>query len=89
MSTRRQKILDVMAQCRQSDADFKACTREWALAHDKLNAMLTASPRKGRHSGTDVENHRLHALSAYEALLDALRIHSDNLAHLAALKGTL
>jgi hypothetical protein len=89
MSARRQKVLDAMEQCRNSQAEVEACAKEHALAHDKFNSMMVERPRKGRFSGTEVENHRLHALSAYEALLDSLRIHSDNLAHLAALKGTL
>jgi hypothetical protein len=89
VSVRREKIQDAMQQCRNSQAEVEACAKEHALAHDRFNSMMVERPSKGRHSGTDVENHRLHALSAYEALLDSLRIHSDNLTHLAALKGSL
>lgn len=89
MSTRKDKLREAYEQCRHSKADVEACNREYALAHNAYNDAMTESPAKGRRSGTDLENLRLHALSAYEALLDAMRIHHDNLAHAAALKGRL
>lgn len=89
MSTRREVFETAMAQARWSKQCIDACQREWAIAHDAYNLAVTEQPRKGRRSGTDLENLRMHAMGAYEALLDALRIHSDNLAHLAALKGKL
>jgi hypothetical protein len=89
VSVRREKIVDAMQQCRNSEAEVVSCAKEHAIAHDTFNRMMVERPRKGVRSGTEVENHRLHALCAYEAVLDSLRIHSDNLAHLYALKGTL
>lgn len=89
MSERRKKLLAAMDQARNSIKEVEASTKEWGLAHDAYNKAVTENPRKGVRSGTDLENLRRHAVGAYEALLDGLRIHSDNLAHLNALKGTL
>jgi hypothetical protein len=89
VTTRREAFEKAMAQSRWSKQCIDACQREWAIAHDAYNDAVTEQPRKGRRSGSDLEDLRLHSISAYEALLDALRIHSDNLAHLAALKGKL
>jgi hypothetical protein len=89
MSPRAEAIRKAMAQCDHTKVEVDSCSKEWALAHNAYNAAVTEQPRKGRRSGTDLEDLRRHAEGAYEALLDALRIHSDNLAHLAALKGRL
>jgi hypothetical protein len=89
LSTRKDKLREALDQCRHSKADVESINREYALAHNAYNAAMTEAPAKARRSGTDLENLRLHALSAYEALLDAMRIHHDNLAHAAALKGRL
>lgn len=89
MSGRLDAIRKAMAQSDQSKLDVDACAKEWALAHDAYNDAVTEQPKKGRRSGTDLEDLRRHAIGAYEALMDALRIHSDNIAHLAALKGKL
>jgi hypothetical protein len=89
VSPRADAIRTAMTQSKDSLAIVESCAREQALAHNAWNAAVTEQPRKGRRSGTDLENLRMHALGAYEALLDAMRIHSDNLAHLAALKGKL
>jgi hypothetical protein len=89
MSPRIDALRRGMAQAKSSKAAVASNEREWALAHNAYNAAVTEQPRKGRRSGTDLEDLRLHVLSAYESLLDSLRIHSDNLAHLSALKGTL
>ncbi len=86
---RREALLKAMDQSRSSKFAIDCCHKEYALAHNAYNAAVVEQPRKGRRSGTDLEDLRLHALSAYEALLDALRIHSDNIAHLHALKGKL
>lgn len=87
--SRAKAIKETLAQLNVSEADVKACVQEWAIVHDTYNTACTENPSRGRRSGTDFENLRRHAVGAYEALLDALRIHSDNHAHLAALKGRL
>lgn len=89
MSSRGDAVRTALTQSRHSKETIDACSREWSIAHNNYNAAVTEQPRKGRRSGTDLEDLRLHAVGAYEALMDALRIHSDNLAHLAALKGKL
>lgn len=89
MSIRKEKMREAVQHVKASLAAVEAINREYALAHNAYNAVMTETPGKGRHSGTAVENLRLHALSAYEALLDAMRVHHDNLAHLAALRGKL
>lgn len=89
MSERRQRIRETIAQTKVSKDAVNANHHERALAHNAYNAMMTAMPALGRRSGSDVEDLRLHAVSAYESLLDAMRIHHDNLAHLQALKGQL
>lgn len=89
MSSRDDAIRKGMAQAESSKTALEAAKKEWTLAHDAYNRVLTEQPRKGRHSGTDLEDLRLHVMSAYEALWDCMRVHSDNLAHLAALKGRL
>lgn len=86
--SRAEAIRKGMVQAKNSSSEASAATKEWTLAHDAYNTAVTEQPRKGRRSGTDLEDLRMHAMGAYEALLDCLRIHSDNLAHLAALKGT-
>lgn len=78
-----------LAQTTDSKAAVDSSSREWALAHDAYNDAVTTQPAKGRRSGTDLEDLRRHAQGAYEALLDALRIHSENLAHISALRGKL
>ncbi len=87
--SRAEAIRKGMEQARNSKNEVDACSKEWALAHDAYNAAVTEQPARGRRSGTDLEDLRRHAHGAYEALLDCLRIHSDNLAHLAALKGRI
>ncbi|USN14976.1 hypothetical protein PAPPERLAPAPP_00490 [Brevundimonas phage vB_BpoS-Papperlapapp] len=89
MSTRKDKLREAIQQAKVSLAQITIVHREQALAHNAYNSAMTEAPAKGRRSGTDLENLRLHAVTAYEALLDAMRIHHDNLAHLAALKGKL
>ena len=89
MSARKEKLREAIQQAKASLTQITAIHREQAMAHNAYNDAMTEAPAKGRRSGTDLENLRLHAVTAYEALLDALRIHHDNLAHLAALKGTL
>lgn len=89
MSSRTEALQKGISQARHSKIEVDASSREWALAHDAYNTACTEQPRKGRRSGTDLEDLRRHAIGAYESLLDSLRIHSDNLAHLAALKGKL
>ena len=86
---RKEAIVKAMAQSRNSKSAIDSCHKEYALAHNAYNAAVVEMPRKGRRSGTDLEDLRLHAMSAYEMLLDVLRIHSDNIAHLHALKGKL
>lgn len=85
--SRAEAIRKALAQSRNSQSEVESCAREHALAHDAYNRACVERPRKGRMSGTDFEDLRRHVLSAYEMLLDCLRIHSDNLFHLAALKG--
>lgn len=89
MSPRQEKMREAIQQAKASLAQIDMIHREQAMAHNAYNTAMTEAPAKGRRSGTDLENLRLHAVTAYEALLDALRIHHDNLAHLAALKGRL
>lgn len=89
MSARKEKLREAIQQAKASLTQITAIHREQAMAHNAYNSAMTEAPAKGRRSGTDLENLRLHAVAAYEALLDILRIHHDNLAHLAALKGTL
>ena len=89
MSTRKDKLKEAIQQAKASLLMVTSVHREQALAHNAYNAAMTETPGKGRRSGADLEDLRLHAVSAYEALLDAMRIHHDNLAHLAALKGKL
>lgn len=88
-SPRKAKLLEVMEQSKHSMQETDSAIKEWGLAHDAYNKAVTEKPAKGRRSGTDLENLRRHALGSYEMLLDLLRIHSDNLAHLHALKGLL
>lgn len=89
MSTRNDKLREAIQQTKASLAAVASVHREQAMAHNAYNAAVTEAPAKGRRSGTDLENLRLHAVSAYELLLDTMRIHHDNLAHLAALRGKL
>lgn len=89
MTERRQRILETTAQTHVSKAAVDSNHQEWAMAHNRYNAVMTETPGKGRRSGTDLEDLRLHCVAAYESLLDSMRIHHDNLAHLAALKGQL
>jgi hypothetical protein len=89
MTTRGEALRKAMAQAKFSREAIDFANKEQAMAHNAFNDAVVAQPKKGRHSGTDLEDLRLHAVGAYEALLDALRIHSENLAHLAALKGKL
>ncbi|AXQ68619.1 hypothetical protein HOU00_gp080 [Caulobacter phage CcrPW] len=85
--SRRKALREAVEHCGVSKIEVEACQREYVLAHDAYNALVTENPPKKR-SGTTIENMRRHALAAYEALLDAMRVHSDNLAHIAALRGT-
>lgn len=87
--SRRKALKEAVEHCHVSKIEVEACQREYALAHDAYNALVTERPRKGKRSGTVVENMRRQAIATYEALLDAMRVHSDNLAHIAALRGTL
>jgi hypothetical protein len=87
--SRRDAVARAIQHAQSSRRAVDSCQREWALAHNAYNSAVTEQPRKGRRSGTDLEDLRMHTMGAYEALLDAMRIHSDNLAHLAAIKGRL
>lgn len=89
MSPRKSAIIKAIADAHASRVDVESLSREYTLAHNAFNTAVTEAPTRGRRSGTDLENLRLHAVSAYEALLDMMRIHHDNLAHLQALKGKL
>lgn len=87
--SRAAALRSALDDLKSSKATLTAAQREWAIAHNAYNDRAVEQPKKGKRSGTDVEILRLHCISAYEIVLDALRIHSDNLAHVAALKGTL
>lgn len=84
---RTDKINEALKETVISLAAVNSSNKEWMLAHDAFNAMVTAQPRKGRNSGSALDNLWLHATAAYEALLDAMRVHSENVAHLNVLKG--
>lgn len=89
MSRRTERLHEAIAQTKVTQEMFESCSKEWALAHDAYNKAVTEAPRKGRRSGTDFHNLRMHAEGAYEHLLDIMRVHSDNLAHIAALQGKI
>lgn|GEM_PF-6122198 len=86
---RRDAVARAIQHAQSSRRAVDSCQKEWALAHNAYNAAVTEQPYKGRRSGTDLEDLRMHSIGAYEALLDSMRIHHDNLAHLAAIKGKL
>lgn len=88
MSPSRYKALqEAIALSNHSLKGVNQAAKVWSVVHDRYNDTMTQQPRVGRHSGHHLQALHNAALSAYEALLDALRVHSDNLAHLAALKG--
>ncbi len=86
--TKAEAIKRAMAQCTSSLTAVKSCEKEYAIRHDcYIHIAEELQPKTGRHSGSDLEDMKQQALAAYEALLDNIRIHRDNLAHLAVLKG--
>lgn len=89
MSPRKSAISQAIEDARASSDTVKAASKEWVLAHDAFNALVTAPPSRVRTTGTQFEHVRLHALASYENLLDQMRIHAEDLARLAALKGRL
>lgn len=89
MSARKDAIKKAIADATASRRDIDSLNQEYALAHNAFVKLMTTTPTKGRVSGTDVETLRLQCLATYESLLDHIRIHHDNLAHLAVLKGKI
>lgn len=87
--SRAEALRKALADCKESKAALSAANREWAIAHNAFNDQAVAQPKKGKVSGSQAESLRLLCVASYEAVLDALRIHSENLAHVSALKGTL
>ena len=87
--SRAAALRKALAECKESKAYLTAAQREWAVAHNAYNDQAVAQPKKGKISGSETESLRLHCVSSYEMVLDALRVHSENLAHVAALKGSL
>lgn len=87
--SRAKAIRKALGACQDSKSMLESAKKEWAMAHDSYNDFMTSQPKTGRNSGFNVEQMRLRCEASYEALLDALRLHSDNMAHVAALRGTL
>lgn len=87
MSDRAEAVRKALKHLDSSERTYKSCQREWAIAHNLYNDVMTTQPALGRRSGTELEDLRRHLIGAYEALLDAMRVHSDNHAHLRVLKG--
>jgi hypothetical protein len=89
MSPRKSAISQAIIDARTSSETVKAASKEWVLAHDKFSATVCAQPGRGRTTGSQFEHIRLHAQASYENLLDQMRVHAEDLARLAALKGRM
>lgn len=86
--TRAEALRIALKDCETSLNNVKSSEKEYAIRHDcYAHIAEDKQPATGRHSGSDLERLKQDALSAYEALLDNIRIHRDNLAHFAVLKG--
>ncbi len=85
--SRREAIIKSMAECRLSQQKVAEANKLHALAHNRFNDIVVRLPRPGRYSGAQIAELQLYATASYEALIDAMLEHSNNIAHLSAIGG--
>uniref|UniRef100_A0AB74UGM2 Uncharacterized protein n=1 Tax=Caulobacter phage BL57 TaxID=3348355 RepID=A0AB74UGM2_9VIRU len=85
--SRRRALLAQMETCKQSSLVVEEATKHWRRDYEAYHAAMV-SGRASSMPDQAVQDLTIRASATYEALLDALRVHANNLGRLRSLRGS-
>ncbi|ARB14627.1 hypothetical protein Ccr29_gp070 [Caulobacter phage Ccr29] len=85
--SRRRAMLAQIETCKQSSLVVEEATKHWRRDYEAYHHVMV-SGQVGRYSDEAMKALTLQASATYEALLDALRVHANNLERLRSLRGS-